>query len=335
MMEHRHDLAALADALAQRAPTLAAELLPAGRRHGQEWLAGSLAGEPGRSLAVRLSGPKAGVWADFASKERGDALDLVAAVLFGGRLRDAAAWARAWLGLDAGAVPPIQRRPVPAPGAAPSDAVSDAAGTARARDVWMGSGPMPGTPAAAYLAGRGLAHLARCPVLRWCPSVTHPAGGRHPALIAMVQDVHGDPVSIHRIFVTPAGEQARYLFPSKASLGPVGGGAVRLHPVAAELVTGEGIESSASAGLLLDLPAWAALSTSGLRCLALPPEMRRVVIAADHDANGAGQTAAADAAARWTREGRAVRIALPDLPGQDFNDILQDRAGCAAETAHG
>lgn len=333
MTAYRHDAGALAAALAQRAPSLAAELLPAGRRHGPEWLAGSLAGEPGRSLAVRLFGTKAGVWSDFATGERGDALDLVAAVLFGGKLRDALDWARTWLGLDSGAAPLIQRRSVPIPEAAPDDAER----TARARKAWMDSGPVPGTPAAAYLSGRGLPHLVQCPALRWCSAATHPEGGRHPALIAMVQDVNGDPIAVHRTYLTPTGTKVRHLSPNKATLGPFAGGAVRLHQAGPELVVGEGIESSASAGLILDRPAWAALSTSGLLRLLLPSEVRRVVIAADHDANGAGQAAAAAAAAaaRWTGERRAVRIATPDRPGQDFSDILQDRAQCAAEAAHG
>ena len=35
---------------------------------------------------------------------------------------------------------------------------------------------------------------------------------------------------------------------------------------------------------------------------------------------------AADAAARrWLAEGRRVRVATPDLPGQDFNDLLLAR----------
>lgn len=327
MSGHRHDAAALADALAQRVQALAAELLPAGRRHGQEWRAGSLAGEPGQSLAVHLSGAKAGVWSDFASGERGDALDLVAAVLFRGNVRDALDWTRAWLGIDSDATPQQQRRPVPEP---QDPAQDDTERTARAREAWQASAPAPGTPAALYLAQRGLAALSRLPVLRWHPAATHPGGGRHPAMLALVQGADGTPMGIHRTYLTDAGGRRADLSPGKASLGPIGGGAVRLHPPAGELVIGEGIESSASAGLLLDLPAWAALSTSGLRTLLLPDEVRRVVIAADPDPPG--EDAAQAAATRWTAEGRTVRIARPTGPG-DFNDTLAALA--AEEHAHG
>jgi putative DNA primase/helicase len=54
-------------------------------------------------------------------------------------------------------------------------------------------------------------------------------------------------------------------------------------------------------------PAWAALSTSGLRALDLPGEVREVIVLADGDEPG--EAAARDAALRWMREGRRVRIA--------------------------
>jgi twinkle protein len=48
-------------ALANRIVRLASELLPGGRRIGNEWRAGSLAGGAGMSLGVHLAGRKAGV----------------------------------------------------------------------------------------------------------------------------------------------------------------------------------------------------------------------------------------------------------------------------------
>ena len=56
--------AEIAGMLARQAPSLAAELLPNGKREGAEWRVGSLAGEPGRSLSVHLFGSRAGVWSD-------------------------------------------------------------------------------------------------------------------------------------------------------------------------------------------------------------------------------------------------------------------------------
>ena len=62
--------------LAERAESVAELLLPGGRRERDEWLCGSTSGEPGKSLKVRLRGPKAGVWSDFATGDAGDLIDL-------------------------------------------------------------------------------------------------------------------------------------------------------------------------------------------------------------------------------------------------------------------
>lgn len=66
--------------LAQRAESVAAILLPKGKRVGGEWKAGSISGEPGDSLSVNIRGQRAGVWADFATGEGGDLIDLWSAV---------------------------------------------------------------------------------------------------------------------------------------------------------------------------------------------------------------------------------------------------------------
>jgi putative DNA primase/helicase len=87
----------------------------------------------------------------------------------------------------------------------------------------------------------------------------------------------------------------------------------------------EGIETAMAALTACGIPAWAALSTSGLVALALPAIVRTVVILADHDVSGVGERAAQAAAVRWLGEGRHVRIAMPPEPDTDFNDVLLGR----------
>ena len=70
----------LSDRLAAKISSVAPLLLPNGKRVGNEWRAGSLGGEPGKSLGVHMSGTKAGVWSDFATGQGGDVLDLWCAV---------------------------------------------------------------------------------------------------------------------------------------------------------------------------------------------------------------------------------------------------------------
>jgi putative DNA primase/helicase len=201
----------------------------------------------------------------------------------------------------------------------------------RARIIWSGASPVtPNDPAGIYLARRGLERMIDSLALRYRDDTPHPAGGRYPALAALVQNAAGQPVGVHRTYLAADGTKAR-LEPPKASLGPIWGGAIRLAPAGPEIVIGEGVETSASAGVLLGLPAWAAISAGNMATgLVLPPEVLRVVVAADDDGVNAqgrnpGIEAAEAAAARWQAEGRAVRIVKPMTPGEDFNDLLMTR----------
>lgn len=88
----------LADALSARAADVAAYLLPGGKKASGEWKAGSTNGDAGQSLSVRISGAKAGVWADFSTGEKGDLLDLWAACR-GQSIGQAMEEAKAYLGI--------------------------------------------------------------------------------------------------------------------------------------------------------------------------------------------------------------------------------------------
>jgi phage/plasmid primase-like uncharacterized protein len=196
--------------------------------------------------------------------------------------------------------------------------------------MWAGAEHCARTPAEKYLAERGVQHVTGSAVLRFRADTPHPEGGRRMALLGLVQDEAGAPLGLHRTYITPQGRKATCVS-ARASLGPIKGGAIRLDLVAPELVIGEGAETAASAGLLLGLPAWSAISAGNLgKHLVLPPEVRAVVIAADADEPG--ERAAREAEARWLAEGRRVRIARPRTHGQDFNDALLVRR--AAEVAN-
>lgn len=101
----------ISELLARQAETVAAYLLPSGKRSGSYWQAGSVAGEAGRSLKVILDGSKAGRWADHAEdSQHGDLLDLWAAVR-GLTLADAIQEAKGYLGIrDVRRVQPVKAR---------------------------------------------------------------------------------------------------------------------------------------------------------------------------------------------------------------------------------
>jgi len=88
----------IAERLSQEAEDIAAMLLPNGKRDGGEWKAGSVDGEEGKSLSVRIAGGKAGVWKDFATGEGGDLLDLYCAVN-NCPIADGLKWAKNRLGI--------------------------------------------------------------------------------------------------------------------------------------------------------------------------------------------------------------------------------------------
>lgn len=62
--------------LADRTETVVKMLLPGGKKSSGEWKVGSASGESGESLSINLKGTKAGVWADFATGQAGDIIDL-------------------------------------------------------------------------------------------------------------------------------------------------------------------------------------------------------------------------------------------------------------------
>ncbi|MEE8531285.1 MAG: toprim domain-containing protein, partial [Hyphomicrobium sp.] len=82
-------------------------------------------------------------------------------------------------------------------------------------------------------------------------------------------------------------------------------------------------ETALSVMQAISIPTWAALSTSGLKALLLPPSVREVIVLADGDEPG--EKAAQDAAQRFVQQGRKVRIARPP-EGKDFNDLVSDVA---------
>ena len=178
-------------------------------------------------------------------------------------------------------------------------------------------------PLRLYLDWRGIT-LPIPPTIRLHRDLRHPeAKKRFPAMVAAVQGPDRKFIGCHRTYLTLAGRKAD-VEPLKMSLGPISGGAVRLAAAAEEIAIGEGIETCLSFMQLFGIPAWAGLSTSGVRSIVLPPlPLARVVhIAIDVDPNKAGERAAEAAGARFCCEGRKVRFAFPSVGCKDFNDMV-------------
>jgi putative DNA primase/helicase len=198
-----------------------------------------------------------------------------------------------------------------------------------ALSIWKACVPASRTLVEIYVRSRGLV-LPATPTLRFHPNLKHPSGEHWPAMVALVCDYDGAPLAIHRTFLARNGVGKASVDPQRMLLGPSRGGAVRLAEPSKIIMVGEGIETCLAAMQATGLPAWAALSTSGLRALDLPKGVRDVIVLADGD--DPGEAAARDCALRWKREGRRVRIARPPR-GMDFNDLLVGRTSSIFEGA--
>jgi putative DNA primase/helicase len=219
--------------------------------------------------------------------------------------------------------------------AAPTDTPIDTASRTRAAlAIWHDAIAIKGTLGEVYLAARGLAGETST-ALRYHPARRHPNEvGTFPALVALVcSTATGEPVAVHRTYLRRDGAGQANVAPAKASKGPIGGGAIMLHqPVAgAPLVIGEGIESSLSAGRMIGAPVWAGIAAGNLKAIVPPAEPSEIVLAADPDP--VGQREAWAAAECWRALGLRARIATPDNPDEDFNDLLRRRQAQEARYA--
>jgi hypothetical protein len=177
---------------------------------------------------------------------------------------------------------------------------------------------------AIYLCSRGI-HLTS-PVLRYSEQAPHRLGARLPAMLAPIVNVDGEQIGVHLTYLRQDGRGKADLPKEyqRECRGVIHGGAIRLLPFNSDfaLLVSEGVESGLAASELFGLPCWSAVYAGGLCSLVLPPEVRRIVIAADNDVSGVGQRNALAAYDRWTAEGRSVRIVAPPVVGDDFNDVL-------------
>lgn len=333
------DAADVSARLAARMDTLAAQLLPAGRRKGNYWSVGGVDNSPGKSLFVHVAGGKAGKWQDAATGEFGDALDLVAACQCRGDLKAAYAWGLDWLGGTAVmAAAPVQPRESAARAASDEDEKLRRA----ALRIWLEGRPsLAGTPAADYLRGRGidLAALGRQPrALRFHPACwNRERNGPLPALVAAVSGPDGAHIATHRTWIAPDGQGGwckAALEDGKKSLGKIMGGCIRIargasgKPLADAppdewVVIGEGIETCLSIAVAVpELRVLCAVSMANLATVVLPPQVRRLILAADNDSKPKAQAAFQRVVARLLDAGLDVRVARADI-GKDFNDTLR------------
>jgi putative DNA primase/helicase len=142
-------------------------------------------------------------------------------------------------------------------------------------------------------------------------------GRKMHAMLALVRDPHGRPVSIHRTFLDEDGKRfERKMMPP---VGDLSGSSIRLGNVEDKVIIGEGIETVLSGCLRFEWPGMAAISANMMQMVKLPASVKDVIILADNDKSFTGQAAAFTLARRLDNEKRRVSVYLPQRRG-DFND---------------
>lgn len=209
-----------------------------------------------------------------------------------------------------------------------------------ARRIWMSASPIQDV-VRAYLDRRRLWPLPEAAqrVLRQA-CIRHPQTERlHPAMVARIDGPDGQPVAVHRTFLTEDGRKLDTVEKAKLVLGDMRGGAIRLAPTGDRLGLAEGIETSLAVEKLTGIGAWACVSASMLAAVELPMDVTDAVIFADRDKakqfrEGAGLHYARLAQAGLRRQGVRAEIRLPAEPWGDYADVWMDvgaaEAGWAA-----
>ncbi len=314
------DASEIAIRLGQQAEAVCRTYLSNGRRAGNYWLVGNIHNDKGRSLYVRLygppSGPKAaGRWADAATAQYGDLLDIIRHQgqhqTLGAALREA----RQFLSLPH---PETVSRHSPDK----QTRCSDDGTVARAFRLFNAGKPIAGTLAETYLAGRCIAVPAQA-ALRFHPGVYYQEAGatrQAPALLAAVHDNDGSFTAVNRIWVAQDGNGLAHIPTPKKVRGHLLGNAVRFGKPEDILIVGEGIETVLSLKTVRpDIAMAAALTANHLAAFVPPPDIKHLLIARDNDE--AGNSAAQSLSAKAREQSIRPCIIVPRA--KDFNDDLR------------
>ena len=326
-----------ASKLADRCKPLCENLLPNGGVVHGEYRVGNINGDKGQSLGVCLSGAKQGIWFDFDSDERGDALDLVKAVKRLGTV-EAIEWTCQWLGepvngsRDGGTTLTINGQPISvggkSDGAAAATAPAGVVAVGRddntkfALEIWRSARPA-AVIAETYFASRGIT-VAIPPTIRETPSLKHrPSGLSLPAILCAIQGPDRHVVAIHRTFLKSDFSAKANVTQARMTLGPMSGNTVRLAPAAEKMALAEGLENGLSvAQSCPGLSVWCCLSVSNL-APHLPDQVTDVIMCLDGDAP---DSKAFQVSERRVQEllGRGLRVRVFRAPpGSDHNDLLR------------
>ena len=187
-------------------------------------------------------------------------------------------------------------------------------------------------PVGQYLVNRGLGKLNKCPqALRMAALPYFDAGreiGRFPTMLAAVTAPQGVMVALHRTYIDFNGHKAPVPQPRKVSRtsGLLAGASIKLFtPMSIDgklaLGVAEGIETALACHLASGIPTWSCRDAGGVRAFECPQGLQTLVVFADNDESGVGQSAARDLAGRAAAAGIEVRVLIPEKVNTDWLDV--------------
>ncbi len=185
-----------------------------------------------------------------------------------------------------------------------------------------------------YFESRGIDELIYPEDLRFARRLNDGNGGCHPAMVAIVRNPEGQPVTAQKTFLKRNGSgKAEIAQPRKFLAGKIpDGSCVRLceYVPGGPLGIAEGVETAMSASALYNMPVWAALTADLLEKWSPPIGCSEIAIFGDNDASYTGQKATYSLARRLMAQSEHFRVSIhiPDSPGQDWKDVyLNGRPG--------
>lgn len=147
----------------------------------------------------------------------------------------------------------------------------------------------------------------------------------HRAMMARISNPEGSTTAVELTYLDPNARRAARLKLSRKTIGQVSpGSAVRLSPIAAGMVVGEGVVSTLSAMDEFYRPGWALLTAGNLARWRAPEGVTDVLIAADRGRTG--ERAAWTLRDRLRDAGRIATIVWPWDPCGDWNEVQAARA---------
>lgn len=306
------------------------------------------------SFRICIRGAKQGTWAEFASSDKGDPLDLIKYCLFphSPNLYDAVVWAKDYLGLGSGkaSLKQVKQRAKEQASRAEEEQKKESEKFRRlAQKIFLSAQPtIKGTPAELYFKTRGIDFniLKKQPhAIRYaakCYFERDRKTGQNvylPAVITAIHNAKNEFVGVHRTFL----EQIDGVWRRKTKkvLGAFAGGAIRLWrgktgaPIGKlhtlehldetdeTLIICEGIEDGLSIAMACpEFRIWTSISVSNMANIEIPKCINQVIIAGDCDGSEAiATTQMENAANAFLRAGKIVKIARPK-GAHDFNDQL-------------